>query len=58
MTTNSLPGARNARIYVDMVNVSVMDILSGREHKGAAIKLALWLVGLGAVWVPFSHAQL
>ena len=29
-----------------------------RQNTGAAIKLALWLVGLGAVWVLFSHAQL
>ena len=28
-----------------------------RRNKGAAIKLALWLVGMGAVWVLFSHAQ-
>ena len=28
-----------------------------RRNKGAAIKLALWLVGMGAVWVLFSHAR-
>ena len=34
MTTNPPPDARNARIYVATANVAVMDILSGREHRG------------------------
>ena len=34
MTTNPPPSARNARIYTDMANVALMDILSGREQAG------------------------